>query len=414
MQVPAEKALRRVGVAHPGTQHSWETALAFQEGDRLGWYATSSYYQPSRWPDRAVSFMPFGLRKRVVAELMRRRHDRLDDDRIRRHTSTEALERALRLAGRPKWAERVSDRRHANFPQKVIALLEREPIDILWSPHDCLEVFDWAQRRGILCVLDQPIGHYASLDRVLREEYERHPDFFINVGGGVGPELKARQARAAHVADIIVVGSPFAAETMVENGTDPAKVRVVPYGYNEKHYDLPRPERTPLKDRPIEFLFVGIVGARKGLAYLLEAFRQIDPSKARLTIVGPLDMPPDTFARYADHVNYLGQVKRWEVVEHMRAADCFIFPSLFEGGGIVLYEAAAAGMGIIQTRQCGDGVRDQRNGHVLDEVSVEAIRTAVDEVVRRPDMLIDWAEQSWAMRKERSWSVYRETVNTLV
>ena len=42
----------RIGVFHPGTQHSWQTALAFQEAGMLGWYATSAFYDPARWPYR--------------------------------------------------------------------------------------------------------------------------------------------------------------------------------------------------------------------------------------------------------------------------------------------------------------------------------------------------------------------------
>lgn len=404
---------RRVGVAHPGTQHSWQTALAFQEAGRLGWYSTSSYYQPQRWPDRGVALAPPPMKRWMQAELMRRRHPALDDDLIRRNTSTEALERILRRSGRIA-AEKLSERRHRNFPNKVIALLKSEPVDILWSPHDCMEVFDWARPRGISCVLDQPIGHYASLDRVMREEYARHPDFFSTAQHGVRADLLERQTGAAKAADLVVVGSHFAAKTMLDNKVDSAKLRVVPYGYNDSDYQFPKPVRTPLKGRPIEFLFVGLVGARKGMAYLLEAFKRVDPAQARLTIVGPLDMPAETFARYADRVNYVGQVKRWEVAQYMAQADCFIFPSLFEGSALVLYEATGAGLGIIQTYQSGEGVRDGRNGLILAEPNIEALRQAIDAAIARPDMLVEWSNNAWAMRRELSWTTYRHAITEIV
>ena len=40
----------KVAVFHPGTQHSWQTAYALQQLDRLEWYATSIFYKPDSMP----------------------------------------------------------------------------------------------------------------------------------------------------------------------------------------------------------------------------------------------------------------------------------------------------------------------------------------------------------------------------
>ncbi|NIQ94070.1 MAG: glycosyltransferase, partial [Desulfuromonadales bacterium] len=69
------------------------------------------------------------------------------------------------------------------------------------------------------------------------------------------------------------------------------------------------------------------------------------------------------------------------VVKHMRAADCFVFPSLFEGSAITLYEAVGAGLGIIQSAASGIGAEDGRNGLCLDTVSVDALTEAIMAVV---------------------------------
>jgi glycosyltransferase involved in cell wall biosynthesis len=403
-----------VGVAHPGTQHSWETALAFQENGRLGWYATSSYFQPSRYPDRAVNILPPQLRHHASRELLRRRDNRLDDEKIRRHMSTEALERILRLSGSAQWADILCDRRHDGFAKKLIALIRREPVGTLWTTQNCAAALDWARSQGIRPVLDQATVHYASADGITRAEYERHPEFFSNGAGGIPTKVLEQQAQAILAADLVVVGSSFAAKTLEDSGVPRERIRIVPYGYSDQHFSGPRPTRRPFKGRPVEFLFVGSLKATKGLAYLLKAFRLIDPRRARLSLVGPLNIPRDTFAAYTEHINYLGQVPRWEVAAHMFAADCFVFPSLFEGGGIVLYEAAAAGLGIIQSSQCGDGVRRGRNGVILQSVSVDTIVESIEHVLARPEIVEEWGAQSWAMREERSWSAYRRATAQLL
>jgi glycosyltransferase involved in cell wall biosynthesis len=404
----------RVGVAHPGTQHSWQTALAFQEASALSWYATSSYYKTSAWPDRSVALLPAGLRARADKELRRRRFDPLDDQLVRRAWETEALERPIgRFVSRDLMLRLQRDR-HRRFPNRLLRLFSREPVDVVWGPHDCLEAFEQLKPCGVTCILDQPVGHFASLDRVIRAEHERHPDFFFSEQVGVSPEVLERQQRAAEVADLIVVGSDFAARTMVENSVAPNKVRIIPYGYDERSFPEQSPKRQPLKGRPAEFLFVGLVGARKGAAYLFEAFRRIDPTKARLTLVGPLDMPPETFRRYADYVNYVGSVTRPEVIEHMRRADCLVLPSLFEGSALVLYEALAMGLPIVQTASSGLGADDGVNGVVLTDLTVDRLQAAIEDATADPERLESWGEASWTMRTDRTWAKYRSGVRELV
>jgi glycosyltransferase involved in cell wall biosynthesis len=406
--------MTRVGVAHPGTQHSWQTALAFQEADALEWYATSFYYKPDSWPDKGASFLPGPLRAAAERQLRRRHLPALRQDLVRRRLETEFLERPIGRFLSKRAMLRLQAGRHARFPGRLIRLAGREPVDVLWAPMDCVAAFEHLKPKGVVCVLDQPIGHYAALNETMAREKLRHPAFFGAKQLGVPDWLLSRQRRAAEVADLIVVGSEFAAQTMVDHRVAPSKIRVVPYGYDESAFPAERPYRTPIRGRPIEFLFVGTVGARKGLAYLLDAFKDVDRSKARLTIVGPLDMPATTFERYAGVARYVGQVTRSEVIDHMSKADCLILPSLFEGGGIVLYEAAACGAAIVQTAACGDGVRRAANGIILADLDAGALGDVIADLAAAPGKVERWGDASWAMREERRWAVYRAKVRALL
>lgn len=402
----------KIGVAHPGTQHSWQTAYAFQENASLHWYCTSFYYKKNSWPDRLLSFIPSSIRARAEKELNRRRFDPLDDSLVRRAWETEFLERPIGRALSRKLMLKLQQGRHSRFPHRLKKVFASEPVDLVWGPHDCLEAFEYLKSLGVKCVLDQPIGHFAELDATMRAEQQANPEFFLD---GSGVKSKAdidRQLKAADLADLIVVGSEFARQTMLRQGTAPEKVRVVPYGYDEMRFPAEMPSRPPLDGRPVEFLFVGSLEPRKGAAYLLKAFDKIDPRKAHLTIVGPIQVPKEIIAKYGTHITFVGQVTRAEIATHMASADCFVFPSLFEGGGIVLYEAAACGLALIQTTRCGDGVRHGDNGILLDEISVETLTDAVIQACD-PETLNKWRENSWRSRTERSWAQYRESVRRL-
>jgi glycosyltransferase involved in cell wall biosynthesis len=197
---------------------------------------------------------------------------------------------------------------------------------------------------------------------------------------------------------------------MMENGCAPEKVLVINYGFDESLFPTQPPRRASVGNRPLQCLFVGEVGPRKGIAYLLPAIMQIPADQVQLTLVGGLAIPPATFKPYADRVRHVPQVPRSDGARFFAEADCFVFPSLFEGSAIVLYEACGAGLGILQTDRCGDGVRDGQNGLVLREITVHALTEALQQLVANPARSAEWQAASWAGRGERTWANYRRNV----
>jgi glycosyltransferase involved in cell wall biosynthesis len=404
----------RVGVFHPGTQHSWQTAVGFQNAGLLAWYATSVFYDPTRWPYKLARYLPRKMSDRLNREFRRRQYALLNPAKVRQFGLWEWSEVMLRRMGRHELAEHCNERGNRAFCKQVIRLIEREPVDILWGFNtSSLEVFQWARKRGIRCVLDQTIGHPAAQNQVMLQEHERHPEFFIDSYRPLDQACIDRQNAEVAEADLVVVGSAFCARTMVENGCAPKKVLVVQYGYDESVFPAQPPQRSRSGNRPVQCLFAGEIGPRKGVAYLLQAFEKVPADKVQLTLLGRLAIPATTFKRYEDRVRYVPQVPRSEIARFFTEADCFVFPSLFEGSAIVLYEACGAGLGIIQTDRCGDGVRSAENGCVLKEISIQALTGAIESVATDPGLCERWQSASWAMRKERTWADYRQRVVNL-
>ena len=89
----------RVGVFHPGSQHAYETALAFQDAGWLSWFATSIFFDPARWPYSALRFVPAATRKRLELEFKRRYHPKLQPSLVRTLGVWEWLERLSMRAG---------------------------------------------------------------------------------------------------------------------------------------------------------------------------------------------------------------------------------------------------------------------------------------------------------------------------
>jgi glycosyltransferase involved in cell wall biosynthesis len=339
----------------------------------------------------------------------------MDTTKVRQFGLWEWSEVLLRRLDQPRLSGFCNEQGNRAFCKETIKLIQREPVELVWGYNtSSLEVFQWAKKRGIRCVLDQTIGHPVAMNQVMLQEQVRHPEFFVSAFRPCDQAWIDRQNAEIAEADKVLVGSDFCARTMVENGCPPEKILVINYGFDETLFPKDRPPRASLENRAVQFLFAGEVGPRKGIAYLLQAFMNIPEDKAQLTLVGSLAIPPATFQGYADRVRHVQQVPRSEIPHFFAKADCFIFPSLFEGSAIVLNEAYGAGLGIVQTDRSGDGVRLGRNGRVLTEISVGSLTKALEQIVANPSVCESWQTASWADRETRTWANYRRNLASLV
>ena len=136
-------------------------------------------------------------------------------------------------------------------------------------------------------------------------------------------------------------------------------------------------------------LFVGAVKPRKGVLPLVEAMARVRDHipGARCWIAGALDQEPAYVAQVRaaieahglhESVELLGRVPPEDLLPRYAAADVFALPSLnlsgrFEGFGLALLEASAAGLPVIGSRDCGaeDAVRAGETGLLVAQEHIE-------------------------------------------
>lgn len=137
---------------------------------------------------------------------------------------------------------------------------------------------------------------------------------------------------------------------------------------------------TPLSSRDPSFLFVGRLIAIKGIENLLTAYRlyrQQSTSPWGLKIAGTGNLK--SLAKDTQGVELYGFVQPSDVPKLMQSARAFILPSIWEPWGVVIHEAAAAGLPIIATYDCGavtSFVRDGVNGFIIQS-NPSAIKDAM-------------------------------------
>jgi len=98
------------------------------------------------------------------------------------------------------------------------------------------------------------------------------------------------------------------------------------------------------------FLYVGRLDPEKGLDVLLDAFAGVP---GELVLAGDGTEARALRARAPERVRFLGPVSRDRLPELYASADVFVLPSLSEQWGMVLNEAASAGLALVSTNAAG-------------------------------------------------------------
>jgi glycosyltransferase involved in cell wall biosynthesis len=251
--------------------------------------------------------------------------------------------------------------------------------------------------------------------------YERHPEFF-----GRLEVLKNRVLvrEAARRATMVVTLSEHARSEMIElYGLDPHRVAVVPGGVSEA-FHAPDEPRAPTADRTgvVRILAVGTLQPRKNLLRLLDAVRIVGlRERVQLRVIGPPGHAADEIrARLGNgaDVVLLGYVPDHLLLQEYRAADIFVYPSIYEGFGLPIVEAMACGTPVVTTtggslpEVAGDAAL------IVDPYDVDAIARAIAQLIDDPSLRRDLvargrsraAEYTWRSAADRLVAVYERVL----
>jgi glycosyltransferase involved in cell wall biosynthesis len=267
-----------------------------------------------------------------------------------------------------------------------------------------LECMEYVKARGGVCIMEQTVAPFRVWRRLVDEEQRRFPDW--EKSDDSRPDLSwfaEREQREWALADRIVCGSEFVRTCIAECGGPIERVRVVPYGVDER---FARVGAAPHQG-PLRVLVVGEVGLRKGAPYVLEVARRLK-DKAEFRLVGPIATTLEAKKSLARHVELTGPIPRAEVAAHFAWADVFFLPSLIEGSATVVYEALSVGLPVVCTPNTGSVVRHGHNGYIVPIRDVEAMFDVFSALIQDPTCLRALAENARASSLDYGFNSYRE------
>jgi glycosyltransferase involved in cell wall biosynthesis len=392
---------------HPtGNPNSHNAALAHFEAGRLEAFCVP--WVPSAMTLRVLAGIA-PLRS-MAGRLSRRRFDALQGAPTIEGRGGELLRLATRALRRGD--ERLSYEAN-DWLMSIMAREARRPaVTAVHAYEDCsLLQFEESKRRGKACIYDMPIGYYPAWEKTQAELVRRYAEW-VPAGGlpssrYVRPEQKRREME---LADLVLVPGSFVESTIREFHPDKS-VRRAPYGVDCAFWC---PSERKKKGGPLRFIYAGQLSLRKGIPVLLSAWERAALTDAELELVGSWHLA-DGKRRLRQGITRNPPVSPESLRERYRAADVFVFPSHYEGFGLVLLEAMACGLPAVASgASAGPDVLTQSSGRLVAAGDVDALSELLRWFSRHRDDLPAMGRAARARAEQCTWENYRRCVNDAV
>ena len=384
-----------------------QAAVALAEAGLLDEFWTCLAWDPGSVVNRLI---PAGLRR----QLARRTLPKVLRERARIHPMRE-LARHLCDKGGLSWLARHEngifsvDGVYRSLDRTVAREVERsDRLSAVYCYEDgAAATFAAARKRGLRCIYDLPIGYWRAAHAIYGEERDREPEWASTMSGILDSSEKlARKDEELQAADLVVVASSFTRDTLQLAPAPGKPIAVIPYGSPESA------EEPAFRSHgsKLRILFVGALGQRKGLSYLLKAVAMLGDG-VELTLLGR--KAAETCAPLNEALGkhrWVPSLPHAGVLEEMSRHDILVFPSLFEGFGLVILEAMSRGIPVIATPNTAgpDVIRNGQDGFIVPIRSADAIAGQLDDLARDSGKLSAMKHAAYEAAKGFTWESYRE------
>ena len=257
-----------------------------------------------------------------------------------------------------------------------------------------------AKKFGAKIVVERASSHIKTQEDLLKEEYK----IWGVEGSAVNPFTLKKSLLEYEIADYILVPSEFARKSFLDWGLDPRKVKLLPFGVDLNKFK--KKQKLPEK---FTCLFIGQVGIRKGVQYLLKAWRNLSLKNSELVIVGPIFPDFKKFLKdfvLPESVKFLDY--SYDLPSLYKSASVFVFPSIEEGSALVTYEAMASGLPIITTKNSGSPIEEGKTGFIVPIRDFNSLAEKIEYFQDNPSKILEFGNNARNEIENYSWNAYQK------
>jgi starch synthase len=321
------------------------------------------------------------------------------------HTPYMAFPRRDRLGTRLNWAWEYLDK--VTLDAHVSRRLPECDVFVGLSG-SALQSGKAAQRRGAAYVCDRGSTHIRVQDTLQREEHVLWGETFK----GVDPRVIALEEAEYAEADCITVPSSFNIRSFVSQGIPAEKIRRLPYGVNLERF---HPTQAPDPTR-FDILFAGGMSLRKGVPYLLQAYKAFKHPRKSLTFAGAADANLIEKMRqlglWPDDAKVLGHLPQPQLKDLMSRSHAMVLPSIEEGLALVQAQAMACGCPVIGTEHTGseDLFTNGQEGFIVPIRRADLITERLTQLADQPELRARMSQAALLRVKQTGgWHAYGDS-----
>jgi len=390
----------KVIVAHPGRQHSHQLAFALQEGRLLERYYTVFWYNKSLFK-KIERLLPTN----VLREFNKRKFDPIDTRNVRINYALFLYEVLARLFKKRDATFKIN----MLFDNWVSNEIKSSDFDIfIGYETSSLNSFKTCKELGRICILDLAAEHYKKQNEIWDKiHYNPYGSELIR------NEIDSIKEKELYLADFIFTLSDYAKETLINGGISEEKIIKIPVGVNLNVF---KPKESYRRQGNFKILYVGAITIRKGLKYLLEAYKRLGLKDSELILIGGMADGKDILERYKELYHYIPFVSHEELGRFYQDADVFVFPSLLDSFAMTVIEAMACGTPVIVSENTGakDVVREGVDGFIVPIMDVDALQEKILFFYKNRDKIEEMGRNARTQAEKYSWEIYRKRVRETI
>lgn len=238
-----------------------------------------------------------------------------------------------------------------------------------------------------------------SLNSILKKK-KNNEKYWLNME----TEPKKNEIDSFKFIDYFITPSKITKESLVNENVDPNKILEISYGVDYEKFK-PRDQ----EDNIFRVAFVGNVNNRKGIGYLVDAWKKLKLRNSELNIYGRVY--PEVEDIFQDHKKYNISLHGYVNLEkELPKNNVLVHPSLQETTPKSLKEGMACGLVPIVTHHSGPDYKDKQEGFIVDEQDSDQIAERIKMLYENKLLLKTMSEKSREFAKKKSWKSYGEEV----
>jgi glycosyltransferase involved in cell wall biosynthesis len=271
------------------------------------------------------------------------------------------------------------------------------------------------RRSGGIGIVEAVNTHVLVQEQLLAEEHKLlglpwHPFHRQHV---------RRRVAEVEEAEYVLLPSTFVARSYRANGIPADRLLLIPFPPQKIAGAVEPSHKSDNDESVFRVLYVGTISVRKGLRYLIEAFRRLKHPKKELWIVGPVTNPSGLEdISVPEEAKFLGPLKGNDLQKAYMSATVFCLPSIEEGQALVLSEALSYGLPVIATENTGiEDLLDNGSGAMVVPIrDARAICDWLDQLAADKKLLNQMRAKAFEAksRLENSWETKPTLANTLL